>query len=119
MSYQTDETYDVYNEVHPIARRQHTCSACKEAIEVGHRYTRVSIVIDGEASTVKRCARCQAMHEHLRKLSPGEMWPEEKLDCGLAYLDEWGEDPPEHIAALAFWRPGDPLPTKSEANDDH
>jgi len=109
VSYSPDGTYDVYSEVRPIARKQHTCGACHEKIDAGHHYTRVSIVFDGVARTASRCARCQAIHEHLRTLNPGEMWPEERLNCGERYVDEWGQEPPEHIAALAFWRPGDEL----------
>jgi hypothetical protein len=112
MSHYCEEVYEVYNEIHPIARKPHTCAACKESISPGQRYTRCFILFDGDAETVIRCSRCQTIHEHLRKLGDGDMWPAEKLDCGQEYLEHWGKEAPPEIAALAFWRPGDPLPTK-------
>lgn len=114
MSFQADGTNDVYHEVRVIARKQHECDSvlCSDHIRPGDAYWRISIVFDGRAETVKRCLRCQHLHEHLRVLCRrmgDSMWPDERLACGLDYAEEWG-DVPEHIAALAFWRPGDPLP---------
>ncbi len=105
MSHSFDEQYSVYDENFPKARKPHTCEACKEPIAVGHRYANVKIVFEGSAETVKRCLRCQEIHEHLRKLGDGEMWPDEKLDCGEEYRDHWRKDPPPEIAALAFELP--------------
>lgn len=31
-----------------------------------------------------------------------DMWPDERLGCGLDYADEWGDDPPPEVQALAF-----------------
>ena len=62
MSHSCDDTYDVYDETFPRARKEHTCHACKATIRVGDKYARIAIVWDGEAETVKRCVRCQA-HE--------------------------------------------------------
>lgn len=102
MSHAFDERYDVYAELFPRARKAHTCSACKETICVGHRYARVCIIFDGSTETVKRCIRCQRIHEHLRSIAPGEMWPDERLDCGEEYEEHWGGPPPEEVARLAF-----------------
>lgn len=103
MSHLVDETYSVYSESRRSARKRHACSACRDAIEPGHRYVSVFIVFDGESRAVKRCLRCQAIHEHLRSLCTrdGDLWPDESLDCGLDYVSEWGELP-DDIAALAF-----------------
>ena len=61
------------------------------------------MVYDGRAETVKRCLRCEAMHEHLSTLGRDQdMYPAERLDCGQSYKDEWGKEPPPEIAALAF-----------------
>lgn len=109
MSHAIDETYEVYTELHPIARKPHVCSACEEPIAVGATYTRCTVVWDGKATTYKRCVRCQAIHKHLRAKGEGETWPAEKLDCGEEYREHWGKEPPAEIAALAFWRPGDPV----------
>lgn len=118
MSHCVDECYDVYDERVTRARKTHTCEACKEPIAAGTLYFRVSWVFDRTANTLKRCARCQRLHEHLRMLGDGCMWPDERLACGLKYEDEWGETPDE-IAALAFepdqqaWAAAHPKLTRS------
>lgn len=113
MSYSCDETYDVYHEQRVKARKDHTCSACVETIPKHATYWRVSWVFERTAEGVKRCERCQAIHLHLRKKcrdTNSDLWPAERLDCGLKYEDEWG-DLPEEIAALAFALPSDSKPT--------
>jgi len=114
MSHYAEEHYTVYNETGVRARKEHTCSACHEPIRPGDLYTRVAIIFEGSVEALKRCARCQAIHEHLRELSlehrDGEMWPDERLNCGQDYAEEWGGEPPPEIAALAFLLPGEPLP---------
>ena len=104
MSYSCDETYDVYNETRTKARKAHTCSACKDTIAPGHLYTRVAVVFDGTVTSYKRCVRCQTLHKHLRELCSYDMWPDERLACGMAYEEEWGELP-EEIEELAFLTP--------------
>lgn len=110
MSYEAEEAYAVYDETDRRARKAHECHACGEQIAPGHSYTHVAIVFDGRGRTVKRCARCQAIHLHLRTLGGGEMWPDEKLDCGEEYRAHWGKEPPAEIAALAFALPGEVKP---------
>lgn len=103
MSHYAEERYDVYDETFPRARKAHECDACELPIRPGDKYARVSTVFDGSAETVKRCLRCQGIHEHLRKLgSDHDMWPAEKLDCGEDYEDHWDGPPPPEIAELAF-----------------
>lgn len=113
MSNYCDETYDVYVEDRVKARKEHRCSACEERIPPGVTYWRIRWVFDSSASGVKRCERCQAIHLHLRQKcreqTYGDLWPDERLACGLKYEDEWG-DLPEEIAALAFALPSDPMP---------
>lgn len=106
MSRSCDEYYAVYNEARRRARKPHACSACKETIRAGDVYTHVSIVFDGKAETVKRCLRCQEIHDHLKEKGyQSEMWPDERLNCGEEYTAHWGHAPPEEIAALAFMTP--------------
>jgi len=93
MSHIVDETYAVYVEARHRARRPHVCGACHETIPVGVVYTRVFMLFDGRKETIKRCWRCQAIHEYLA--------------CGEEYAAEWGVEPPPEIAALAFALPGD------------
>ena len=102
MSHSIDERYEVYDEQERKARLAHVCAACQEPIAKGHRYCSVFILFEGRASRVKRCLRCQAIHEHLRELGEGETWPAERLDCGEEYEEDWGGPPPEEIAKLAF-----------------
>ncbi len=105
MSGTYDETYAVYNERKVRARKRHTCDACGEPIEPGHRYWRIAGIYSEGVSSWKRCLRCQKIHLHLRSLDPGgyeQLWPDERLSCGEGYRDHWGVDPPPEIAALAF-----------------
>lgn len=102
MSHSIDETYDVYSERIRRAAKDHVCDACKETIRKGDRYCRVFIMWEGEPQSHVRCLRCDAMHEYLRTLSPGEMWPAERLDCGEEFEEHWGKEPPPEVAALAF-----------------
>lgn len=101
MSYEPHDTYSVYNETDRRARKEHTCSACRTHIAPGEQFTRVVAIYDGSVTSLKRCACCQTLHEHLRELAPGDMWPDEELDCGQDYVDEWGALP-GYVAALAF-----------------
>jgi hypothetical protein len=103
MSYEPEDTYDVYDETGRKARKPHVCHACRESIKTGHRYARVFIVYEGLERTIIRCLRCQKMHEALRKrgLKSG-LWPDEKLNCGEEYREHWGEDPPPELLKLAF-----------------
>lgn len=117
MSHSCDETYDIYDEHELIARKAHVCCACLLRIEPGHKYTRVFVLYDGRKETYKRCIRCQLIHEHLRDLAPGERWPDEELNCGQLYEDEWGTAP-EWLRGLAFWRPGEPLPHLNECRPE-
>jgi hypothetical protein len=101
------------------ARKEHVCFACAEAIVKGQRYHVTFSVYDGRADTTKRCARCQAIFEHLsgrmKEHGDEEEFCDAELKCGHEYEERWNEPPPEHIAALAFWLPGDPLPAPPEA----
>jgi hypothetical protein len=102
MSVYAEETYDVYNEARVKARKEHTCGACKEPICRGHTYWRIGIVFERQASSLRRCERCQAMHVHLRGLGDCDTWPDEQLSCGHGYEEMWEEPPPPEIAELAF-----------------
>jgi hypothetical protein len=103
MSHSVEEVYSVYNETVRKARKTHSCAACRSPILPRHYYASVFIVFEGKAETVKRCGSCQTTHLHLRELGDKHgMWPDEKLNCGKSYDGEWGEEPPEEIAALPF-----------------
>jgi hypothetical protein len=111
MSHFADESYTIYDERTHKSRKPHVCSACRETIPAGVKYTRLFTLFDGSAETVKRCERCQAIHVHLReKCRAADMWPDERLDCGIDYAEEWGPMPPE-IERLAFALPKDRLET--------
>ncbi len=107
MSYMFDETYDVYIEKKRKASKSHVCSACKEAIHPKEYYFNISCVFQGEAATIKRCARCQTMHLNLRKMDKDceDLWPDEKLNCGEEFEEHWGEPPSREMVELAFITP--------------
>lgn len=106
MSYYVEDYYEVYNEKTVRARVEHICDACTEKISIGHLYTRIGIIFEKVAETIKRCLRCQTIHVHIRGLDTGgDSWPDEKLNCGENYKDHWGVDPPEEIQDLAFVTP--------------
>lgn len=107
---------EVYAESERVARKPTKCSACGMPIRQGDTYSYTFILYDGESSQIRRCARCQLIHKHLRArceaaaaADPGEpeRYPDEFLACGDDYRNLWGEDPPEEIAALAFALPGE------------
>lgn len=104
MSHEVDDYYRVYDELFPRARKEHCCGACKIVIRRGDRYARIFILgSEGEPSTVKRCLGCQHIHEHLRALGQHDgLWPDEELDCGEDYVDNWGREPPDDIAKIPF-----------------
>ena len=101
--FEYDESCPVWSEEHRTARRQHECSGCGEVISPGHSYTRTAVLWDGSWGTWKHCLRCSTLVAAL-KPRLGACFGTETLDlnCG----EVW-EDPPEHIAALAFVLPGE------------
>ena len=104
----------VWEESSPKARVEHKCDACGETIPRGTVYSRTFYVFDGDANVTKRCPRCQVIFKHLdsriKDHGDDEEFCDQELNCGHEYGERWGTEPPEEIAALAFWRPGDPLP---------
>ncbi len=110
--YEADEQCPVWDEHEHIARKAHTCSGCRESIHPGHRYRRTATLFDGSWSTWKHCLRCAAMVDALRPVL-GERFTTETLDlnCG----EVW-EEPPEHVAALAFLLPGEPVTALLESS---
>jgi hypothetical protein len=111
---------DVYDTTTRKARKPHKCHACGETVRPGDTYTRVFVVWDGSTDVTKRCARCQAIYVHLAARIRRESYDGEyeqcadALNCGHEYKERWGEPPPEVIAALAFWLPGDPIPNEAK-----
>ena len=117
MSQYGDGDYcSVFQERWVKAKKHHRCHACGEDVAPGACYHVTFSVFDGTADTTKRCARCQAIFEHLsarmRVEGDAEEFCDAELNCGHEYKERWREEPPAEIAALAFWRPGDPVPEK-------
>lgn len=94
------------------ARKLHECCACEETIRVGDTYHVTTLLHDNGCrydryvETAKHCARCYTMIEMLWQR--GAKVIDFKLNCG-----ELWESPPEETASLAFWRPGDDLPSRA------
>lgn len=112
--YGDGESVDVCAETWRKARKEQRCDACSEIVSPGQRYHRTALLYEGSWQVTIRCERCEAIHAHLSARISKEGDPEEycdpELNCGHTYLTRWNEPPPETLAALAFWRPGDPLP---------
>lgn len=109
MSGYYEERYTLYEEKEHTARQAHKCSACDELIPPGARYCSVFTLFDGSVDTLKRCSRCQAIHDHLKDLcasSTEDIWPAERLDCDEDYEETWGDMPLE-AQELAFLLPGE------------
>jgi len=85
------------------AKKEWKCCACRGPILRGELYTYSFMVFDGDADERRRCARCDAIYEHLCALhTGGEDWPAWDLNCGHSYQERWEKDPPPEIARLAF-----------------
>jgi hypothetical protein len=87
----------------PRARKDHRCSACGETIRAGSLYTRIGVVFDGTAETVKQCGRCRAIFLAIcdqDRCSPIDLG----LNCGESWESVFGPCPPD-VAALAFMLP--------------
>ena len=110
-----DERADVHESEWRRANKPHKCKACGLTIEPGQLYHRTAMLFDGSWEAWKRCARCQAIFEHLEGLMDSDEYCNPTLSCGHEYRERWGEDPPPEIAALAFWLPKDGPPKKEEA----
>ncbi len=115
MSQYGDEPCSVYEVKERRARKAHRCSGCDETIRPGVKYTYVFMVHEGDSYIYKRCPRCQTIYVHLsekiRAEGDHDQFCDEELNCGHEYEDRWEEPTPEWLAALAFWLPGDPLPS--------
>lgn len=119
MSHEGEGDYPaVYKSETRKARKQHVCHACGDTIMPGHQYVYIFSVYDGDTDETRRCARCEAIHSHLREKCNAERaqrrmagkeqrWPADALNCGEDYAENWGHDPPPEIAALAFALPGE------------
>lgn len=83
-------------------------------IQSGDVYSLTTSLYAGTWETVKRCARCEAMYQHLVSIDDsGWDWGIQRdLGCGHSYEYAHDREPPPHVQALAFWRPGDPIPTE-------
>jgi hypothetical protein len=99
-------------ETRRTARKRHECCACEIPILPGHGYWVIASCWDGRVHSWKRCLRCQIIHDALVPLcSINDEWPDEELNCGHTFEENYDRPPPEWLASLAFWQPGDPLPS--------
>jgi len=94
------DPYRVLRSEFVTARKQYLCYACGEPIALKTRHHVEVGTFGGDIDHLRHCLRCWAMMEALwdkgiRSVDPG-------LCCG-----ELWENPPEHVAALAFLLPGE------------
>lgn len=65
----------VWSKLRPTARKEHRCYACRARILPGEKYTRLSAVFDGSASTEKACAACNDACERFGREHHFEPFP--------------------------------------------
>lgn len=97
-----DGANEVENHEHRVARKEHKCSACRETIRPGDLYSYNFFVLEGSNSTVKRCLRCETIYSEISKRLDGDSVPDERLQCGHSWEENFNEPPPDEIARLAF-----------------
>lgn len=103
------EPCTVYSQRLIRARKDHKCDACKETIRRGDLYSYTFAIFEGERETVKRCARCEVIFDHLsgRAHELEDTAVDWHLNCGHTYEEVHDEPPPPEIAALAFMTPAE------------
>jgi|1185.fasta_scaffold09525_1 hypothetical protein len=86
-----------------------SCCACCQPIAIGALYHRTAYLYDGDWEVIERCARCEAMYRILRplvhKMFLGDEVCDDRLNCGHTWRDNFGEEPPVEVQALAFLSP--------------
>lgn len=101
MSYEVEDYYEVYDVTIRRARKDHACDACDATIRRGDLYAHVGMVFSGRGESLKRCARCELLHRHLRDVLPSGMWPAERLDCGISWEEEHDGPQPAEFAFMS------------------
>jgi len=110
-----DGTCPVWERVRRTARKSHVCEGCTETIDPGTVYFVTSALWEGEWSRWKHCIRCDAMFNAIINANAEFGYyvaVDPRLDCGESWDSVFGATP-EHIQALAFWLPGDPVPQEA------
>lgn len=52
------EPCEVWNESIQRAKKEHTCACCGRIVKSGHRYAKVFMVFEGQATTERSCLPC-------------------------------------------------------------
>jgi hypothetical protein len=104
------ETCEVWRKKMTRARKEHGCDCCTDPIRRGDLYSYTFYILDGDASTMKRCLRCETLYQRLVKLherhGTGEAVDPE-LNCGHSFDEVFGEPAPDELARLAFMTPAE------------
>lgn len=118
MGYYGDGPCEEYEHSMVPLKRAVVCSVtdCGAVIPAGSRASYTMSVFEGIRDAVWRCHRCERIYLHLQERCSAEnatswryraLCVDDRLDCGIDYEEEWGEEPPPEIAALAFALPGE------------
>lgn len=59
-----DDAPSVYTHSYPVARKQHKCEECSDAIEPGSKYELYKSLFDGSWSTTRTCLSCSEIRDH-------------------------------------------------------
>lgn len=62
-----DEFSQVLSMANPTARKRHRCGECREWIEPGEKYERISTLFDGEFDEHKTCMGCVSIRKEFFK----------------------------------------------------
>jgi hypothetical protein len=54
----------IYTTATPVARKEHRCTECREAIQIGTKYERTEGLWSGAWSTFKTCLSCVEIRDH-------------------------------------------------------
>jgi hypothetical protein len=104
-----DEPCDIYETAVRRSRKDRKCDACRETIRRGDRYDTTRILFEGQWQATNRCARCEAMYRVLSPLMSrdDDQVCDPELNCGHTWEDNFGEQPPVVVQALAFLTPSE------------
>ena len=106
---EADGIWDVHREDRRHAAKEHVCDGCSEAIRRGDLYINSATLYDGRWVSWKHCVRCDAIFKAIAATSEQTLAIDPHLNCGETFDSLFGSTP-EHVAALAFWLPGEPIP---------
>lgn len=81
-----DGSCDVWRVTWHVARKQHKCCECLEAISPGERYEVIFCVFMGEVAVHKTCEFCATEYDRLLQKHPDLSWMKGQQDLACALV---------------------------------